>query len=259
MFISDKFIVPIIVINTIALFMMGMGGQALGPHSLWEAIDYACVWVFIFEALLKIKSWSWKSYWKSGWNRFDFIVVMASLPVVLSPFLDVHDFTSVLVLRVGRMFRLFRLLRFIPNREHLILGIRRAMKASLAIFLALLLVNIILAFLATTLFKNIDPGNFGNPLLSSYSMFKVFTVEGWHELPDAMEASTSGSMLAWTRVFFVFSVLVGGMLGFGLANAVFVDEMTTDNNSQLESKIDALVNEIQELKQRLDERGLGDP
>ena len=36
-----------------------------------------------------------------------------------------------------------------------------------------------------------------------------------------------------------------------LANAVFVDEMTIDNNDKLEQKIDALVDEVQRLREDL--------
>ena len=36
-----------------------------------------------------------------------------------------------------------------------------------------------------------------------------------------------------------------------LANAVFVDEMTMDNNQDLEAKIDIMQNDILELKEML--------
>ena len=50
-------------------------------------------------------------------------------------------------------------------------------------------------------------------------------------------------------------VLIGGIFGMSLANAVFVDEMTMDNNQTLEAKIDKLQEEIAELKQLLEKRG----
>lgn|GEM_PF-3613991 len=51
--------------------------------------------------------------------------------------------------------------------------------------------------------------------------------------------------------FFVLIVLVGGIFGLSLANAIFVDEMTLDNNLELEVKIDSLKEEIGELKEML--------
>jgi voltage-gated sodium channel len=44
---------------------------------------------------------------------------------------------------------------------------------------------------------------------------------------------------------------IGGIFGIGLANAVFVDEMTMDNNQELERKVDELTREIRALRERL--------
>jgi voltage-gated sodium channel len=49
-------------------------------------------------------------------------------------------------------------------------------------------------------------------------------------------------------------VLVGGVLGLSLANAVFVDEMMMDNTADLEAKVDALAEEIRALRRDLDAR-----
>ena len=45
-------------------------------------------------------------------------------------------------------------------------------------------------------------------------------------------------------VVFVLAVLVGGILGLSLANAVFVDEMTADNNDRLEQMVSDLREEL---------------
>ncbi len=52
----------------------------------------------------------------------------------------------------------------------------------------------------------------------------------------------------WFMPVWVFVVLLGGIFGMSLANAVFVDEMTMDNNEVLEDKIDDLTTELKELK-----------
>ena len=61
-------------------------------------------------------------------------------------------------------------------------------------------------------------------------------------------------MIGITRFYFGIIVLLGGVFGMSLANAVFVDEMTMDNNNQLESKIDGLEAQIRELKELLKEK-----
>jgi len=61
-------------------------------------------------------------------------------------------------------------------------------------------------------------------------------------------------LMGITRFYFVLVVLVGGIFGMSLANAVFVDEMTMDNTRTLEDKVDKLHREILELKEMLKNR-----
>lgn len=56
-------------------------------------------------------------------------------------------------------------------------------------------------------------------------------------------------MVVGARIFFVVAVLVGGILGLSLANAVFVDEMMMDNTENLERKVDALTEEVRRLRE----------
>jgi voltage-gated sodium channel len=217
-------------------------------------VDYACVVYFVTEVVLKVRVVGWPSYWSSGWNRFDFIVVLLSSPVLLSHFIDVGDLSIVLALRLGRLFRLFRVMRFIPNREHLWAGIKRALRASVGVFLALVVVNVVLSLGATQLFGRYAPEYFGNPAMSSYSLFRVFTVEGWYEIPDYVAANSHPAIGVLARLYFIIAVLGGGILGLSLANAVFVDEMTIDNNEDVEAKLDTLLEEVRELRKQLADR-----
>ena len=86
----------------------------------------------------------------------------------------------------------------------------------------------------------------------------MFTVEGWNEIPiiiatAAEKANPNGAMftIIGARVFFIFVVLTGGIFGMSLANAIFVDEMTMDNNLKLEKKIDEMQKQLEELKDLL--------
>jgi voltage-gated sodium channel len=256
--VSDRLVMAVIVLNAMALVLHEMALRGSSMRALWFWIDYVCVVFFLIEALIKIRRDGWPLYWANGWNRFDFTVVVVSLPALLGPFFDVSQFAFILILRLGRLFRLFRVLRFIPNLDHLVSGIRRALRASIGVFLALLLINLILAVMGTLLFRDLDPEHFGNPISSGYSIFQVFTVEGWNDIAESLElraAETSSAnarlLVAGTRIFFVAAVLIGGILGLSLANAVFVDEMMMDNTEILERKVDSLTEEIRRLREDL--------
>jgi len=265
--ISERTVITVILINTVVMTLGGFYPAASREKILLDRIDYGCVVFFVLEAALKIRRHGWRGYWSVGWNRFDFLVTVLCLPVLFSPLLDApHRLGWVPVFRTGRLFRLFRLLRFIPDVDRLVSGIRRALRASVGVFLALLMINLILALAANFIFGEED-SRFGDPASSFYSIFRIFTVEGWNEFPDTLEARKVSepaqtpetgkgrfARILGIRFFFMFTVLVGGMLGISLANAVFVDEMTMDNTRELESKVDALTEEVRTLRQLLQDR-----
>ena len=259
--VSDRTVMTVIVINTVALLMYEMTRAGTTAKAVWYWLDYTCVVFFLVEATIKIRRDGWPRYWTSNWNRFDFLIVVFSLPALADPLLGSHEFAFILVLRLGRLFRLFRVLAFIPNLDHLVLGIRRALKASVGVFLALFLIILILSVGASLLFRDVDPEHFGNPVVSAYTVFQVFTVEGWYEIPKQLEErARSGDVVPdperfalLARLFFVAAVFIGGILGLSLANAVFVDEMMMDNTEELERKIDALTEEVRALRRHVED------
>ena len=86
-------------------------------------------------------------------------------------------------------------------------------------------------------------------LIALYSIFQIFTIEGWNEIPAAVVANApDGSWFpGLARLFFVLVVLLGGIFGFSILNAVFVDEMVMDNNDLLEQKMDQLNKKVDQL------------
>lgn len=248
--ISEKAVITVIVINALAMFLDAFPSCSAAACGAFAWVDYACVIYFIIEAVLKMIWLDSEEYWDNNWNRFDFFVVIASTPTLLEPFLDVKIFSAVLILRLGRLARFFKLLRFVPDGPKIWLGVKRALKASVAVFLALLLLNIIFGMGATILFSAVAPEHFENPLVSCYTMFKVFTIEGWHSIPDevASRATTSAAASIIMKIYFIIAVMIGGILGLSIANAVFVDEMTSDNTLTLEKMVDTLQAELHNFK-----------
>lgn len=247
--ISERFVMAVILLNTAAMTAAGFFDAGSPQRLLLDIIDYACVLFFVVEATLKIRRWGWHEYRASNWNRFDLIITVLCLPVLVEPFAyEAHYPHWLPVFRAGRLFRLFRLLRFIPDAGGLALGIGRALKASVGVFLALALMNLIFSLAANMIFGDVLPEQFGDPLLASYSIFQIFTLEGWNEYPELAAASAGPAWGLGARVFFVAVVLVGGVLGLSLANAVFIDEMTLDNTRVLEEKVEVLAGEVRELR-----------
>ncbi len=248
LFINERAVLAAITLNAAALFCISYFDDGTLPEKIAFAVDYACVIYFILEAVIKIIAHG-KGYFREAWNIFDFCIVILSLPVLISPWVNLHQFAAILLLRLGRLFRLFQLFHFIPNVNRMAAGVKRSMQACVGVVIALVILLFILSLGANMLFGSFAPEHFGNPFLAIYSVFRVFTIEGWYELPDAIAAAAPSPV--WgviARLYFTGCVMGGGIIGMSLVNAIFVDEMTMDNNDELSSKVDRLQAQLEELK-----------
>lgn len=252
--IKEYVVVAVIVLNTAALILDGFPQIHAVYGDQLHRFDLFCMLFYVFEVIAKTRFLGFAGYWQSAWNKFDFIIVALGLPLLLDPFVE-GEFKGaevVLLLRMGRFLRFFRMLRFIPNAGQIWKGVIRSLKASVGVFLVLILLNLILAMGANLLFKDYSSEYFGDPYVSYYSMFKVFTIEGWFEIPDELaKQGLKDWDLFWLRSYFAFSVVIGGILGFSLANAVFVDEMTADNNDELEEMVVELREELASFRKEV--------
>lgn len=250
LFLSERVVMVAIMINAAIIFTLYF--PSMEGNLTLLLIDHFFVLFFLVEALVKIRVLKPSGYFASGWNRFDLTLVLLSAPSLLEGFIDMPSTSVVLLLRLFRLIRLIRLLRFVPHITMIVAGLSRAMKASVFILIALFFLNFMFSLISCHFFRDIAPEMFGNPVLSAYSVFQMFTIEGWNEIPATIAERTDSELFAgFARLYFVIVVLIGGVFGMSLMNAIFVDEMTYDNNQDLELKIDQLTNEISELRHQL--------
>lgn len=253
-FLNDRFILSLIVINSITIFTEGFNN--IPPHMglLMAIVDSLITFLFVIEMVVKVRHWSWAGYIKSGWNKVDFVLVLLSVPSILYWFIDIHaqNLSWLLVFRIARVFKFFRFLKFIPDIDKLALGIQRALKDSVLVLIGFVIYNFIVSIFSCYLFKGIAPEFFGDPLTSFYSTFKIFTVEGWYEIPDLIRLRTSSIVAFFSVSYFMIILVTGGILGLSLVNSIFVDAMVSDNNDPLIEKVDYLTRKVEELSEKLD-------
>ena len=136
-FTNDHIMLVLVLINTGILFINGFIPNQEGTFLV---IDSLFTLLFLFEAVVKIRERGFSGYWSDGWNRFDFIIVLLALPSCVNIFGEVLPGTSVLLsLRTLRAFKSFRLLKFIPNIDSILNGIKLAFKASYIVAIGLLI------------------------------------------------------------------------------------------------------------------------
>jgi voltage-gated sodium channel len=252
--VHERLVMALIALNSLVLIFRGYEGWRDSTDDVLFWVDYALTAYFVFEIAAKLGLHRWRDFWSHPWNRFDFAIVAVSSPMLLAPMLDDGEVGVLLILRTVRLLRLLRGFRFIPDRDRLWSGIRRALRASVGVFLALVVYNVILGLGGNALFGAIAPAHFGDPLVSMYSLFKVFTVEGWFDVPDQIAAASTPAMGWLARGYFSFAVLSGGVLGLSIANAVFVDEMVMDNTNHVETVVERRFDQLDDRLERLEAR-----
>ena len=249
-FTNDSIMLVLVLINTGIIFISGFlpnqGGALLIIDSLFTLL-------FLFEAVVKIHVQGFSKYWSDGWNRFDFIIVLLALPACINIFgLDFPGTSVLLSLRTMRAFKSFRLLKFIPNIENLLKGIKLAFKASFIVAIGLIVLLLVFSILTTFLFGNVVPEYFGNPALSVYSIFRLFTIEGWYEMPEAIAANSGTAMAVFAKIYFSILLFLGGILGMSLVNSIFVDAMAADNNDEVLEKLSQLERKLDKMQKEED-------
>ncbi|MFN3998957.1 ion transporter [Algoriphagus sp.] len=250
-FLNEFIILFLIILNAVIIFISGFDLGEKNNYTL-SLIDNGVTIVFLLELAVKINHFG-KSYFNTNWNRFDFLLILLSIPALIAFILgtDIFDFSFILVFRVMRVFKSFRFLKFIPGIDHLIRGIQRALKASIIVMFGFMIYIFIVGIFSFYLFKEITPEYFENPMISLYSIFKIFTIEGWFEIPEQVTSNLSPIKSFFTYIYFIFVVLSGGILGLSLVNSIFVDAMVSDNNDELEIKMENLEQKIDKILNKL--------
>lgn len=247
-FLNEKAIMLVIIINVVVIFLQECGLESRAMY----LVDALCTLIFVVEMVVKHCEYGVRGYWRSGWNIMDGVLVILSLPsllVVFAPGL-LHSVSFLKVLRTLRVIRFFRLVHVFPDFEKLARNFVLALKESMGFILGMLVIIVVFSMVGCELFRDATPEYFGTPLDGIYTTFRLFTGEGWNEIPDAI-AAVKGT--AWGYVIkLYFSLLLFGLciIGMSLINSIFVDAMVSDNNDDVKKQLNEMERKLDELLKR---------
>lgn len=239
---NDKYILYFVLLSSATIFI-----QLFPDTPDWlDFLDVFFTLLFVTEAIVKINHYGFGRYWKSRWNRFDFILTTIAIPslFIINSGIPLN---AVLVLRSFRIIKSLRLIKFIPNVKSIIVGVNNAIKSSYVIIITFITVLFVISVVNCTLFNEFAPEYFDTPVNALYSTFRLFTVEGWYEIPDAIGENSTPLISFLSKFYFVALLFSFGIIGMSIINSIFVDAMVSDNNDDLNLKIDELNAKIDEL------------
>ena len=242
-FTNDRIMLALVLINTLFIFVGGYFDSS--RFFVW--CDAFFTLLFLTEIFVKLRVYGWKAYWKDGWNKFDFIITLLAVPSLCNLFADTGLTTHFLLsLRALRVFKSFRLFKFIPNIEGLVKGIKLAMRTSLIVCIAFVVLLFLVSIVSTSLFGNIAPEYFGDPGISLFTIFRYLSGDDWATFPLVISKRTPDLVARLTRAGYAILYFFGGVMGLSLVNSIFVDAMAHDNNDEVLAKLEQLEKKLEE-------------
>lgn len=212
-------------------------------------LDIAVTIFFLIEILIRMAAErSLLSFFKKGWNVFDFLIVTASL-------IPMDDSEMVLLARLLRIFRVLRLVSMIPELQMLLSALVKSVPRMGYVVLLMFIIFYIYAAIGSFLFHNVDEGLWGNISLAMLTLFQVATFESWATavLYPAMEVYP----YAW--IYFLTFIFLNAFIFLNMMIGIVLDvmqkesaQMALDNGEGEEAELQSLRNDVRGLKAQLD-------
>ena len=241
----EYFIIGIILFNAA---LLGLGTSPAIERDYGDQLHLAnnfILGIFIVEALMKMLA-RWPkplSYFRDGWNIFDFTVVVLALIPTTGEF--------AIVTRLFRLLRVVRLISTIKDLRLIVAALVRSIPSVGHVTILMSIVVYIYAIMGYHLFHQHDPENWRDLGTSLLTLFNILTLEGWTDVMDAAMA-----VYPWAWVYFISFVVVGTFVVINMFIAIIInnlDEAKVDRLRELEGPVtsEELLREIRQTQATL--------
>jgi hypothetical protein len=232
---------------------------------LWYVVDNFFTLVFLFELKLRIQANGLRKWSKSGWNLFDFSLVVMSLvdTYILAFVLAGAGIGSVTIARMFRLLRLFRALRLVrvfPELQLLVHGLIRAFQSMLWVLMLMFCIMYVWAILGVRFigakenrndcaYKNNAEGcvdctasenlgenacllekYFTSVMKALYSMFIVMTGESWVTICDCAAAYLPGVEIAFIIYYAITAIALVNLVTGVIVDSVYETKVADERS-----------------------------
>ncbi|WP_439549369.1 ion transporter [Falsiroseomonas sp.] len=166
--------------------MAGWGGLLLG-------LDQVLLWIFTAELALRIYAFRGR-FFRDPWGIFDLIVVGIAWAPASGP---------LSVLRALRVLRVLRLVSVVPSLRNVVEAMLAALPGMGSIVLLMALIFYVFGVMATKLFGDVMPEQFGDLPASLFTLFQLMAMD---DFGNVVRQAMEHVPLAWL-FFFPFTIL----------------------------------------------------
>ncbi|HAZ97741.1 MAG TPA: cation transporter [Halomonas sp.] len=211
-------------------------------------LDVAVTVFFLVEILIRMAAErNLVSFFKKGWNVFDFLIVTASL-------IPMDDSEMVLLARLLRIFRVLRLVSMIPELQMLLGALVKSIPRMGYVVLLMFIIFYIYAALGSFLFHNVDEFLWGNISIAMLTLFRIATFEDWTDVMYATQEE-----YAWSWVYYLTFIFLTAFIFLNMMIGIVLDVMQKES-AQLDAddeegdpaQLQALRGDVHALKAQLD-------
>ncbi len=241
----DRVIIGLIVISAIVLGLETIEQIRSEYGSAMMQINRIILGLFMLEAAIKIIAVApkFQRYFGSGWNVFDFSIIVFSLLPATGQF--------AMIARLARLLRVMRLISAVPKLRLIVTTLIRSLPSMGHVVLLMSVIFYIYAVSGYHLFHEHDPEHWRNLGISLLTLFRVVTLEDW---TDVMYTAMEWHPMAW--MYFVSFVLVGTFVVVNLFIAVVLNNLEEAKHEQLEELLetpshDEIMRELTNTQQAL--------
>ncbi len=216
--------------------------------SIFSTIHTLVVVVFVIEAALRLTAHYPRpqSYFKDGWNCFDFAIIVLSLMPITGGFST-----------IARLIRLLRITRLITKSTELRAIVTTLVRSIPSIFNILILLSIlffIYAIVGYHLFRNVDPQHWSSFPIAATTLFQIITLEGWVDVMEPIILNLGP--IYW--IYFASFILIGTFIVINLFISVIVRKseeayQQVQRESQIPLTQQEIMEEIREIHRILQE------
>lgn len=243
----------VIVLNGAVLGAMTFDGARAAAGETLIRIDHACLVFFSFEVVVGLVSFGRRPwhYFRSGWNVFDFAIVVASFLPGLRE--------NVTILRLLRLARVVRIFKSMPSLRLILVAMGKAMPKSGGVFALTGVFMYLWAMIGWIAFGHYDSaeqlaqfGHFESVGTTLLVLLQVLTFDNLGEnIRDAM--ALSPWTLPYFIVFMLFAafVLMNVLIGVVLASMEEAQRID-DEDGQVSADTAVLLERIDKLQETVD-------
>ncbi len=240
----ETFVVSIIIFSAL---VVGAKTYEISPRleRVVVFLDWLITAIFLVEITVRfLGDKNKKHFFRNGWNIFDTLIVLVSI-------IPIDNSELAIVGRLVRIFRVLRMVSIIPELRVLLNSLLKALPQLGYVMLLLFIIFYIYAAVGSTFFSEINPVLWGDIAVSMLTLFRVMTFEDW---TDVMYETMTVYRLSWAYylsfIFFTAFAFLNMVIGI-VVGALEKEQqaLLVDEEEHTRSEIDHLRDDIRELKQ----------